>query len=308
MDGMEGLEQALDSLNRTLPNVPAQLEALVQEASQTRASVEEFLASLDARLTEAGELIPRLESQLRGLARLTADETLRLDQDRDLGAVLNDPSLGFEDKLKQLIGGLAERRASEARGALEGWGASQEERGQQHEAAYTGAQARFDLGHERVAKASATTAEGLQGLQRMVEITRTALTEEVERFGAALEAQQAAAARDVDELRKDLEGFEAAVVTRVERVREAVRADANEMVDTTRDRLEELRAMAERAVKELTKALEELDNKLKAAEDDAEETREALVGEFESLHERLGPLRHALESVREAAHSVGVPL
>lgn len=305
----EGLGQALEALStEMLPELPVRLEALLQEAAQTRTAVEGFLTALDARLAEAGELVPRVEATLRGLARLSTDETLRLDQDRDLGTLLDDPNLALEDKLTHVTNGLVERRNSEARTSLQGWEATKDERGQAQQAVVVNTQARFASGRDRLTNSSGTAAQGLQALQHMVEVTRSALTDEVERFGAVLEAQQTVAARDVDELRKDLEGFEAAVITRVDRVREAVSRDADDMVETTRDRMDELRQLAERSVKLLGAALVELDSKLKQAADDAEDTREALVEQFHDLQEKLAPLRHALEDVREAAHSVGIPL
>jgi hypothetical protein len=303
------LGQTLDALStELLPEVPLRLDALLQDAAATRAAVEAFLHGIDARLGEAGELVPRLETVLRGLARVSADETLRLDQDRDLPSLLDDPKLALEETLGHVTNGLAQRRHSDARSSLQGWEATKDERGQAQQAAVTNTQARFTSSRDRLTVSSVTTAQGLQALQHMVEVTRSALTDEVERFGAVLEAQQNAAARDVDELRKDLEGFEAAIVSRVDRVREAVSKDADEMVETTRERIEELRTLAERSVKQLGAALAELDSKLKQAEDEAEDTREALVDQFHDLQERLAPLRHALEGVREAAHSVGIPL
>jgi hypothetical protein len=308
-DDTGDLGHALDTLsNEALPELPVRLEALVQEAAQTRTAVEGFLAGIDARLTEVGDLVPRVEATLRGLARLAADETLRLDQDREMGTLLDDPQLALEETLPHLTNGLEQRRNGDARASLQGWEATKAERSQAQQAVVLNTQARFAAGRDRLAASNATTAQGLQALQHTVEVTRAALTEEVERFGALLEAQQAAAARDVDELRKDLEGFEATVVNRVDRMREAVAKDADEMAETTRDRMDELRQLAERAVKQLGAALAELDSKLKQAEDDAEDTRESLVQQFHDLHEHLAPLRHALEQVREAAHTVGIPL
>ncbi|HEX6736799.1 MAG TPA: hypothetical protein VF310_00870 [Vicinamibacteria bacterium] len=303
------LGHALDALsNESLPEVPVRLDALVHEAAEARAAVEGFLAGIDARLTEVGDLVPRVEATLRGLARLAADETLRLDHDRELGTLLDHPQLALEETLPHLTNGLDQRRNGEARVSLQGWEAHKGERSQAHQAAVVNTQARFAAGRERLSSSNAITAQGLQALQHTVEVTRAALTDEVERFGALMEAQQVAAARDVDELRRDLEGFEATVVSRVDRMREAVTRDADEMAETTRERMEELRTLAERAVKQLGAALADLDSKLKQAEDDAEETRESLVQQFHDLQEHLAPLRHALENVREAAHTVGIPL
>jgi DNA repair exonuclease SbcCD ATPase subunit len=308
MADVEGLKEALGVLSGTLPQVPERLEALAQEASETQAAVEGFLASLDARLAEAAELVPRLGAALSVLSRLSGDETLRLDQDRDLGGVLEDPALALEDRVTHFNAGLAERAASEAHTALQGWDATKEERARMHEAAFTGAQVRFVAGRERVTQSTTETAQGLHVLRNTVEITRGALTEEVERFGATMEAQQTAAARDVDDVRKDLEALEAAVFTRVDRVRQAVRQDAEELVEATRERMEELRELVEKAVKQMTTALQALDARLGDDEDDAEQAREALSAQFEDLHEQLAPLRHALEGVREAAQAVGMVL
>lgn len=307
MADVEGLKDALAGLSGALPDLPERLEALLSEAAQARAAVDDFLTSLDARMAEAAELAPRLDSALRGLARVSRDETLRLDQDRELPQVVADPRLSFESTVTLFTAPLAARQNSETRNAVQGWAASKEERSRAHETAFTAVHARFTTGRERVALTSAAAAQGLQSLQGMVEVSRGALTEEVERFGAVLEAQQNAAAQDVEELRKDCEAFEASVISRVDRVREAVQEDADRLLEATRDRLDELHQLLERAVKQITVALENLDDKLKESEDDAERTREALVSQLDQLHDFIGPLRHAIEGVRQAAHAVGIP-
>src|SRR5262245_37180698 len=160
MADVEGLKDALASLSGTLPDVPERLEALLREAAQTRAAVEDFLATLEARMAEAAELAPRLESALRSLVRVSSDETLRLDQDRDLPAVVADPRLTFESTFPLLTAPLAARQNSETRNAVQGWAVTKEERSRVHEAAFTAVQARFTSGRERVGLNSAAAAQG----------------------------------------------------------------------------------------------------------------------------------------------------
>jgi DNA repair exonuclease SbcCD ATPase subunit len=143
-------------------------------------------------------------------------------------------------------------------------------------------------------------------LQGVVEVSRAVLGQDLERLGAELDALQTTTARDAEEMRRDLEGYDSQFVSRLERVREVVRQDAENLLDEARERMSELRDLLERCTSEVARALRKLEEQTRVAGDDAERARSALVPLFDNLEEKLPPLRHALEQVREAAHLVGI--
>jgi hypothetical protein len=147
---------------------------------------------------------------------------------------------------------------------------------------------------------------GAAELQGVVEVSRATLGQDLERLGADLDAQQSTTARDVEEMRRDLEGYDSVFLSRLDRVREVIRQDSENLLEDARERMSELTELLERCITEVIAALNRLEEKTREGERTGESARQALVPLLDNLEDRIPPLKHALEQVREAAHLVGI--
>jgi predicted nucleic acid-binding Zn-ribbon protein len=139
------------------------------------------------------------------------------------------------------------------------------------------------------------------------EAARGALAESVEALGHEIDTQRAAGVRDLEELRKDLAALEATFAQRTERVEAALRHDLTLLAEDARDRTADLGETLEKAAARVTDALHDLDRELEEADQESQGARRDLVPIFQDLEGRIEALKHAIESVREAANTVGIP-
>lgn len=301
-----GLYETLAALQDILPLVPDRLRTLVLEEAALKAAAEEFLQSVEERQAEASELFTRIEASLTAMRRQATEQALLLQQYPDFGAVLDQESLAFEEKLLLFLSLFMNKQQAvidAKKGAMEkmvGFDSLKE-------SAVSSLKSGLEEAQGRVGEASNLVLQGSEGLGSTVEASRTAVTDEVEKLGAEMEAQRTAGTRDVDQMKRDMEGFEAVFVGRVERLRDLVRDDADRIVTETKIRVDDLRILVWKAVGAVQDSLKDLERKLNEATEESAEARNMLVPMFESLERQLGPLKDAMESVREAAHVVGVP-
>lgn len=297
---------ALRMLNDLLPSVAERMAALMAEESAAREAAEEFLHRCEERQGEAGDLLGRVEAvqlELRAQASAEAD---RLERWEDPSPDLHDPALAFEEKTALLLAPFARAQERHVAVLRDGFNGHREvlllNRGQRLSAT------RFQLerGGDQLLRASDDTGRGAAELQGVVEASRAALGQDLERLGADLESQQSTTARDVEEMRRDLEGYDSVFVSRLDRVREVIRQDAETLLEDTRERMGELQDLLERCISDVTQSLHQLERQTGEASRDAESARLSLVPLFDNLEEKLPHLRHALEQVREAAHHVGI--
>jgi len=273
MDANE-TRDTLRMLTELLPSVAERMSALLAEETAAKEAAEDFLQRCEERQGEAADLMNRVEAVQLDLRAQAASEADRLERWEDPTPDLQDPALAFEEKAALLLAPFARAQARHVAVLRDGFNGHREER--------------------------------LLSRGQRMSATRFQLEKGGDGLGADIEAQQATTGRDVEELRRDLEGYDSVFVSRLERVREVIRQDAENLLDDTRERMSELQDLLERCIVEVTAALNRLEEATRDGARDGESARSALVPLFDNLEDRLPPLRHALEQVREAAHLVGI--
>ena len=302
----DALKDSLGTLQDTLPVVPDRLKGLLQEEAALRSAAEDFLRSLDEKQAEASELFTRLEATLVGVRRQASEQAVLLQQYPDFEAVLDHDKLDFEQKTLLLLSLFMQKQQGvieskkQSMHKLTGFGSSKQD-------AFGALGESLVRGGRQVGGASEEAVRGSQGLQSTVEASRNAISDEVERAGAEMEAHRNAGSRDVEQTKRDLEGFDAFFVDRMDLLGNMVRRDTDRMISETQNRMADLRYQVTGAVEGVQKALEELDRSLRDDIEESAEARNNLGPLFENIEKALGPLKEAIESVREAAHTVGIP-
>lgn len=304
---VEALKFALERLNEVLPRVPVRIETLAAEEESLRAAVEVFLHDLQTKQVEAGDLLAKLDVALQDLRRESREGIAVLEGHQDLEVALQDPSVSFEDTLAQAAVEVGQRQLQLASGRVSALGDEREARAGLLQAVFTAASARLSSGGEQIAGAAQAGMVQASEVVTSAEAARGALAESVEALGHEIETQRAAGVRDLEELRRDLGSLEASFAQRTERVEAALRQDLTRLSEDATERIADLRETLEKAAARVTGALHELDRELEDANLESQGARKDLVPIFEDLQERVVALKHAVESVREAANVVGIP-
>lgn len=300
------IRDALRQLTDLLPSVAERMSALMTEEAAAKAAADEFLQRVEERQTEAADLLARLETVQLELRTQAAAEVERLTSWEDPSPVLHDPALATDEVAARHVAPFARAQANHVAVLRDGFNGSREERLLARGQHVTTMRFGLDKGGEGLLAGSETAGRGAQALYDVVEASRGALSHEIERFAADLQAQQNASARDVEGMRRDLDGYEAALTARLDRLREGVRDETDRLAEDASDRMEELRTAIADAARDLGTALREVEEQTRRAADEGRSHREALVPLFQNLEERLPHLRQVLDGVREAAHHVGI--
>jgi hypothetical protein len=297
---------ALRLLSDLLPSVAERMSALLAEETAAKQAAEDFLERCEERQGEAADLMGRVEAVQLDLRAQASAEADRLERWEDPTPDLNDPALAFEEKAALQLAPFARAQARHVTVLRDGFNGQREGRLMSRGQRLSATRLQLEKGGEGLLRAWDVAGRGAAELQGVVEVSRAVLGQDLERLGAELDALQTTTARDAEEMRRDLEGYDSQFVSRLERVREVVRQDAETLLDEARERMSELRDLLESCTSEVARALRKLEEQTREAGDDAERARSALVPLFDNLEEKLPPLRHALEQVREAAHLVGI--
>jgi hypothetical protein len=297
---------ALRLLTELLPSVAERMSALLAEEAAAKEAAEDFLQRCEERQGEAADLMNRVEAVQLDLRAQAASEADRLERWEDPTPDLQDPALAFEEKTALLLAPFARAQARHVALLRDGFNGHREEKLMSRGQRMSATRFQLEKGGDGLVRAWEDSGREAADLQGVVEASRGALSHDLERLGADIDAQQATTARDVEEMRRDLEGYDSAFVSRLDRVREVVRQDAENLLDDTRERMSELQDLLERCIVEVTAAFKRLEEMTREGAHNAESARQALVPLLENLEDRLPPLKHALEQVREAAHLVGI--
>jgi hypothetical protein len=304
MADTDALKETLDALSELAPRMGDGLAGLAREAAATQAAVDELLQRLADREREAASLLVQIETALGSVRVAAAPAELHT---HDLASILSDPGLSFEDRVFRFCVLAAQRQEEKLQAMAQAWqGRIEEQRSGlgaarlEHPAALLGLQGAMETAHE----AAVVEVAGLQGA---VTAAREAVDGQVDRLSADLERQRGQAARDLDELRKDLAGMEESFAERLLRAGAMVTEDAERISEETRARLDDLHEVVSRSLDELGQSIREMNDALRRATEQAADGRREVVPLFDDLDSRLGPLRRAIDSVRDAARSVGIP-
>ena len=303
----EALKFALERLNEVLPRVPVRIETLAAEEESLRAAVEVFLHDLQTKQVEAGNLLAKLDVALQDLRRESREGIAALEGHQDLALVLQDPSVSFEDTLSEAAVEMGQRQLQLASGRVSDLGDEREARAGLLEAVFTAAAARLGSGGEQIAGAAQGGMVQFSEVMSSAEVARGALAESVGALGHEIETQRTAGLRDLEELRKDLAALEASFAQRAERVETVLRHDLTRLAEDAGERTADLRETLEKAAARVSGALHDLDRELEDANLESQGARRDLVPIFQDLEERVEALKHAIESVRDAAQVVGIP-
>lgn len=300
------IRDALRLLGDLLPSVAERMAALMAEEAAAKAAADDFLQRAEERQTEAADLLARIETVQMELRTQASAEVERLAGWEGPAPVLHDPTLAFDEQAALHLAPFARAQARHVAVLRDTFNGNREERLLTRGQHVTTMRFGLEKGGEELLAGSETAGRGALALHELVETSRGALGQEIERFAGDLQAQQNASARDVEGMRRDLDGHEAAFGARLERLREGVQQETDRLAAETGERMADLRAAIDEAVREVNAALAALETQTRRAGDEGRAHREALVPLFDNLEERLPHLRQALEGVREAARHVGI--
>lgn len=297
---------ALRLLTELLPSVAERMSALLAEETAAKQAAEDFLQRCEERQGEAGDLLSRVEAVQLDLRAQASAEADRLERWEDPSPDLQDPALAFDEKAALVLAPFAQAQARHVAVLRDTFNGQREERLLRRGERMSVTRFQLERSGDGLLRAWDHAGQGAADLKAIVETSRAELSQDLERLGGDLEAQQRTTARDAEEMRRDLDGYESVFVSRLDRVREVIRQDSENLLDDARERLSELQDLLERTIGDVARALRELEDETREAGRNAESMRESLVPLFDNLEEKLPPLRHALEQVREAAHLVGI--
>jgi DNA repair exonuclease SbcCD ATPase subunit len=299
------LKETLRELSDLLPAVPAGLAALAVEADALAVETAAFLETMQARQVEAAEVVTRVEAAIGALRAASAAQVAAFGERPT--AALDAAALAFRGSVAEPV---AERlrRADDARAELEaGTARLRDEHATALEAEAAAVEQAAETAGQHLGAAAEQSLVSASTLRATAAELRRAVGEAAERLAATLDAESARGARDLDELARDLGALEATLFAALQHTGDLMHADAERVHEETARRLEALGAAVERAAEDAAASLRDLQGFLHAADGDTTEARQALEPRFEELESRLAPLRQAVESVRDAAASVGLP-
>jgi uncharacterized protein YoxC len=304
MADADALKETLDALADVAPRMGETLAGLAREAASAQAALAELVQRTADREREAAALLAQIETALGSLRGGAAPLELHT---HDPAAILGDPGLSFDEKVFRVGVSVAERQEETVQAMARAWQARTEAQRTSlgaarlaHPAALRGLQAGLEGAHE-------VAVVEVAGLRGAVLASRDMVDGLVDRMAAESETQRTQATRDLEELRKDVLAFEEEFAERLLRARQTLGEDTERMAEETASRLDDLHEGLARALEEVTESIRDMSGSLRRATDEAAEGRRDAVPLFDDVDSRLAPLRRAIESVRDAARSVGIP-
>ncbi|HWW95268.1 MAG TPA: hypothetical protein VN375_18005 [Vicinamibacteria bacterium] len=301
----ETLKETLRALSETLPTLPPRVEALIADGESLRVAAEEAARELRERRAEAEQVMARVETALVELRDGSAAHGALMEQ----GLEALTPALNTSLAAVPMVGPLVAQATAvdlailkEAPNLLR---AAQDEA----ERALASVQEGISAGEGALSAALEEVAQAEESFRGRVEAAQTGLTERVEVLVQAMEARQVEALQRLETAGEVFASLEADFQERLTAVNERiVQARTSQLLDATRDRAAELQQQIEAALSQITDTLKDVSQGVRRTRDDAAQEREALFPLFAELHRRLEPLKRAVQSVKEAAEEVGVPL
>ncbi|HEY7409104.1 MAG TPA: hypothetical protein VII13_00065 [Vicinamibacteria bacterium] len=313
---IELLREALGNLTDLAPTVAARVEAVAQEAEAAQGAVEEFLRTLLDRQAEGAALFGRLEAALADVRReAEAAGELRIPlggqgegaSTRNPAEVLEDPNLSFEDRLFLFSVTLMRRQEERIEEMATAWTTRKEAEKSLLASSTDEAEAGVRTAGDGLNGAFEEAVLEGAGLRGTLQGSRESLAAEFERLAAEMETVRMQQSRDVDDLGRDLAGIESNFSSRLERNRDAIRLDGDRIEEETDRQTTHVEKTLRQALDEVGGAVNRLNGLLRRANEESQEDRRDLAPAFKDLEHHIGILKQAVESVREAARSVGLP-
>lgn len=307
---MTSLNENLAALTASLPDVPAELQGLKDQAERVERGVVDLVNELAEREAQAGARLDELEQALTALQHGSAGERSQLESELQAFGDRLDGSLeelrhdqvdlsqaleaagaalvGLKDELGQAATSSqdAGHEAVQALGGLSEAGRSAE----------AGLRAAFEVAEDEVRGLGAAVEESVQGVEQAL----GALGQRLQALADRGRQRIAQTALHLNELQS---AHEAEVPQQRARLNEAQREICEEM----RERIErELKARLSESTRALLAALSEMAASGQAAAAACQGDREGLGADLEALREATRPLPAAIGAVRQAAEQVGL--
>jgi hypothetical protein len=301
----ETLKETLRALSETLPTLPARVEALIADGESVRVAAEEAARELRERRAEADQVMARVEAALSELRDGSAARGALMEQGLEALTPALNTSLAAVPMVGPLVAQATAIDLATLKQAPTHLRAAQDEA----ERALASVQEGINAGEGALSAALEEVAQAEESFRLRLEAAQTGLTERVESLVQAMETRQVEALQRMETAGEVFAGLEADFQERLTAVNERiVQARMSQLLDATRDRAAELQQQVEAALSEITDTLKELSLGVRRTRDDSAQGREAILPLFAELQRRLEPLKRAVQSVKEAAEEVGVPL
>jgi vacuolar-type H+-ATPase subunit I/STV1 len=307
---MSALKENLEALSASLPDVPAELEALKTQAGRVERGVVDFLNEVAGKDAEAATRLDELKQALVALGHESEGERTQLESQMD----------SFEERLEA---GLGELRDDQGRLAnvVEGAGTaaadlkdvldetSESARAGEREAVQelgdlAAAAGSVEEGLRAALEAATSEADALRGaVEETSDGVKQALSSLLQQMRAVAEQAKAR----IDQTAERLAVLQAAHEAEVPEQRARLVEQQQEIVTHLRERIDtELKTRIDEGAEAVLAALSLLrDEGLQAAET-CKDARDTLEAGFEALREATRPLPPAIEAAKQAAVQVGL--
>jgi chromosome segregation ATPase len=301
----ESLKETLRALAETLPSVPARLTGLVAEGQALRGAAEEAARELREHRQQAEDALARVDTALGELRDGAAAREALFEQ--GLGAL--PPALTSSLAAVPLVGPLVAQATSVDFTTLKQAPTVLRATQDEAERALASVQEGITAGEGTLSATLEEVGRAEEACRVHLEAAQAGLTERVHGLVQAMESRQGETLERLGVASEVLASLEADFHERLTAVNERIiQARTSELLDETRDRAAELQQQIESALAQVTDTLKDLSQELRHAQDDAAHGRDVLAPLFSELQRRLEPLRRAVQSVKEAAEEVGLPL
>ena len=307
---MSDLQEALTKLNDQVPKLPGLLTALTRRSAALRQATEQALEAVEAKRTAAAQILQAVQQSLAATeADAQAQEARVESAATDLRTKLDEFSQHLTAAEQELSGasGSVDEAVDTLQARLGDATTAAGEAETQVRTAMDGVtQAVRTEGEELRTAAEAARAE-VDALGAAVDAARGAAAQSLGDFGARIKQFVDDATARLDQARTTAGTQEGEHTTHVEGASSGLH-DGSELQRTEFKRRikEDLRDKVQTGVDDAVKALEDLAELAGRHEESLRAAREAQEQLWQGLTQKMAPLPEAVESVKDAAQSVGL--
>lgn len=307
----DALKTTLEALGDAVPIVPGQMKAAVQHARDTKVNADELLADFAETEGKAIELFGQIRQALDDLDK-EMDESTRENQ--TAMEALEDTHEEWKKTADERREALGTAKA-EAVKTMGEFSEAVKEGTEQITAAADDFKAglntlgdKMEAAREKLDDAADTAKDECAEFGEAVDTVREELVEKTNEFMADLTARREA---NQDALKETLDLFNTlgdAMSSDMSNILEdVVKSETNKILDEMKQKIaEELRNQVEEALGMVTGALKGLSDKANEAKENSSGARALLDPLFNEIGEVKEPIVKAIDSIRDAANTVGI--
>jgi hypothetical protein len=305
------LKENLDALTASLPDVPAELEALKGRAEGLERAVVDFLNEIGERDAHAGTQLHELRQALAALGHEGEGERTQLESQMDAFEERLEAGLGElredEDRLTQALEAAGTAMVS-LRDVLEDTATSAKTAEQEAVKELGDLEEAAGAAEEAVRAAFGMTEAEADALRAIVEESCASVTQAMDGLLQRMRVVAGEARQRIDQTAERLDGLSAAHEAEIPEQRSLLVETQQAIIKDMRERVEsELRARIAETTEVVLAALAEMRAEALEAAAACAGGHETLEAGFETLREATRPMPQAIGAVKGAAVQLAVP-